>query len=182
MFKIPKGVRVMVLRIPFALIVATTILRVSSGVSLVGGTLITVVAILICIQSSMDIRDRQLHRPTTLLATVVVTVTIVAAVVVRGTWRDLIVAVALTLIVTGVFALLNRLSPRSLGFGDVLLVIPLSLALGYVAPDQIAQWQLVASCSGAIHALVLRLRGGRGSIPFGPHLMGAAWLVLLISV
>lgn len=182
MSQIPSGARRWIPPVPFVMIAAATVLRVSSGVSLVNGTLIFMVAILTCIQSSMDVRDRQLHRPTTVLTTLVVMATIVAAVGVRGTWRDLIVAVALTLIVTGSFALLNRLSPRSLGFGDVLLVIPLTLALGYVAPDRIAQWQFVASCSGAVHALVLRLRRGHGSIPFGPHLMGSAWLVLLVSV
>jgi prepilin signal peptidase PulO-like enzyme (type II secretory pathway) len=41
---------------------------------------------------------------------------------------------------------------------------------------------LLASATGALHALVARRLRGTTSIPFGPHLLAAAWLVLLASV
>jgi leader peptidase (prepilin peptidase)/N-methyltransferase len=85
-------------------------------------------------------------------------------------------------VAVAVYALLHRLSPRSLGWGDVLLVAPLGIALGYVAADRVVVWQLLASTTGAIHALVLRRLRGASGIPFGPHLLVAAWLVLLVSV
>ena len=96
--------------------------------------------------------------------------------------RSAVVAVGTAAVVVATYALLHRLSPRSLGWGDVLLVAPLGLALGYVAADRVAVWQLLASTTGAIHALMLRRLRGVRTIPFGPHLLVAAWLVLLASV
>jgi leader peptidase (prepilin peptidase)/N-methyltransferase len=96
--------------------------------------------------------------------------------------RSAVVAVGIAALVVAVYGLLHRLSPRSLGWGDVLLVAPLGLALGYVAADRVAAWQLLASTTGAIHALVLQRLRGVSTIPFGPHLLVAAWLVLLVSV
>jgi prepilin signal peptidase PulO-like enzyme (type II secretory pathway) len=92
------------------------------------------------------------------------------------------VAAAVAIAVVAVYALLHRWSPSSLGWGDVLLVVPLALAVGYVALDRVAVWQLLASATGALHALVARRLRGTGSIPFGPHLLVAAWLVLFASV
>ena len=91
-------------------------------------------------------------------------------------------AFGVAVVVVAVYALLHRLSPRSLGWGDVLLVAPLALALGYVAADHVVVWQLLASSTGAIHALVLRRMHGASGIPFGPHLLFSAWLMLLVSV
>jgi leader peptidase (prepilin peptidase) / N-methyltransferase len=91
-------------------------------------------------------------------------------------------AVSVAAVVVAAYALLHRLSPRSLGWGDVLLVAPLGLAIGYVAVDRVVVWQLLASTTGAIHALMLRRLRGVRTIPFGPHLLVAAWLVLLVSV
>jgi prepilin signal peptidase PulO-like enzyme (type II secretory pathway) len=96
--------------------------------------------------------------------------------------RKAVTAVGIAAVVVTVFALLHRLSPRSLGWGDVLLVTPLSLAVAHVAIERVLWWQLMASTTGALHALVARRLRGTRSIPFGPHLLLAAWLVLLASV
>ena len=93
-----------------------------------------------------------------------------------------LVALGAAVAVAAVYAVLHKVSPSSLGWGDVLLVVPLALAVGYVALDRVAVWQLLASVTGALHALVARRLRGTRSIPFGPHLLLAAWLVLLASV
>jgi prepilin signal peptidase PulO-like enzyme (type II secretory pathway) len=130
----------------------------------------------------MDVRTRHLSRRATVIAVALVGVVIAVDVIGDGAVQSGGVAFCVAAVVVAVYALLHRLSPRSLGWGDVLLVAPLGLALGYVAADRVVVWQLLASTTGAIHALVLRRLRGASGIPFGPHLLFAAWLVLLVSV
>ncbi len=148
-----------------------------------GAALTVVVAGLLTVQTPLDVRTRHVSRRATATAVALVSAVIAMAVVGDGVGvRSAVVAVGVAAVVFAVYALLHRLSPRSLGWGDVLLVAPLGLAIGYVAVDRVAVWQLLASTTGAVHALALqRLRGVR-TIPFGPHLLAAAWLVLLVSV
>ncbi|MBJ7505694.1 MAG: prepilin peptidase [Ilumatobacteraceae bacterium] len=147
-----------------------------------GAALTVVVAGLLMVQTPMDLRTRHLSRQATVIAVALVSAVIAVDVIGDGVVRAAVVAVGVAAVVVAVYALLHRLSPRSLGWGDVLLVAPLGLALGYVAADRVAVWQLLASSTGAVHALVLRRMRGASGIPFGPHLLVAAWLVLLASV
>ena len=148
-----------------------------------GAALAVVVAGLLSVQTPMDVRTRHLSRRATVIAISSVSAVIAMDVIGDGVGvRSAVVAVGTAAVVVAAYALLHRLSPRSLGWGDVLLVAPLGLALGYVAADRVVVWQLLASTTGAIHALVLRQLRGVRTIPFGPHLLVAAWLVLLASV
>ena len=148
-----------------------------------GAALAVVVAGLLIVQTPMDVRTRHLSRRATVIAISSVSAVIAMDVIGDGVGvRSAVVAVGTAAVVVATYALLHRLSPRSLGWGDVLLVAPLGLALGYVAADRVVVWQLLASTTGAIHALVLRQLRGVSTIPFGPHLLVAAWLVLLASV
>ncbi len=147
-----------------------------------GAALTVVVAGLLIVQTPMDLRTRHLSRWATVIAVALVGAVIAVDVIGDGVVRSGVVAFGVAVVVGAVYALLHRLSPRSLGWGDVLLVAPLGLALGYVAADRVAVWQLLASSTGAVHALVLRRMRGASGIPFGPHLLVAAWLVLLASV
>ena len=147
-----------------------------------GAALTVVVAGLLIVQTPMDLRTRHLSRWATVIAVALVGAMIAVDVIGDGVVRSGVVAFGVAGVVVAVYALLHRLSPRSLGWGDVLLVAPLGLALGYVAADRVAVWQLLASSTGAVHALVLRRMRGASGIPFGPHLLAAAWLVLLASV
>ena len=148
-----------------------------------GAALAVVVAGLLSVQTPMDVRTRHLSRRATVIAISSVSAVIAMDVIGDGVGvRSAVVAVGTAAVVVAAYALLHRLSPRSLGWGDVLLVAPLGLALGYVAADRVVVWQLLASTTGAIHALVLRQLRGVSTIPFGPHLLAAAWLVLLASV
>ena len=151
--------------------------------TMASAVLAVVVAGLLIVQTPLDVRTRHLSRWATVIAVALVSV-VIAIDVVGGDVgvRSAGAAVSVAAVIVAVYALLHRLSPRSLGWGDVLLVAPLGLAIGYVAADRVAVWQLLASTTGAIHALVLRRLRGVRTIPFGPHLLVAAWLVLLASV
>ena len=150
--------------------------------SLDQAAILAVIGVLACIQIPMDVRRRLLSRRATLLATVAMVVVISAAAIMNRelTWAALCVVV--TAFVSSVYGLLHRLSPRSLGWGDVLLVTPLTLAVAYVAVERVLWWQLMAATTGAVHAVWVRVRSGTSHVPFGPHLLLAAWLVLVASV
>ena len=150
--------------------------------TIAGAALTAVVAGLLIVQTPMDVRTRHLSRRATMVAVALVGVVIAVDVIGDGAVQSGGVAFGIAAVVVAVYALLHRLSPRSLGWGDVLLVAPLGLALGYVAADRVVVWQLLASTTGAIHALALRRIRGASGIPFGPHLLFVAWLVLLVSV
>jgi len=130
----------------------------------------------------MDVRRRLLSRKATLLAAVATVVVIFAATIMNRELTRVALCVGVTALVVGVFWLLHHVSPRSLGWGDVLLVAPLTLAVAYVAVERVLWWQLVAATTGAVHAVWMRVRSGSSHVPFGPHLLVAAWLTLAASV
>ena len=143
-------------------------------------TLITIVTALMLVQAPLDLTTRRLYRSVTLVASAATL--LVVGFAAKDDISSALVALGATVAVAAVYMVLHKVSPSSLGWGDVLLVVPLALAVCYVALDRVAVWQLLASVTGALHALVARRLRGTRSIPFGPHLLLAAWLVLLASV
>ena len=150
--------------------------------SLDQAVLLAVVSVLACIQIPMDSRQKLLSRRATFLATVAIAVVICAATIMNRELTRAALCVVVTALVISMYGLLHRLSPRSLGWGDVLLVAPLTLAVAYVAVERVLWWQLVAATTGAAHAVWVRVRSGSSHVPFGPHLLVAAWLMLVVSV
>ena len=76
-------------------------------------------------------------------------------------------------------------SPGALGGGDVKLAGLLGLYLGWMGWEAILIATLVTFLIGGIHALVLMSlrRAGRGTrIPFGPAMLGGAWVALVAAV
>lgn len=142
--------------------------------------LIVIVTTLLLVQAPLDLATRRLSRKVTLVASVAVLLVVVVDA--RDNVSSSVVAVCVAAAVAAIYAVLHKWSPSSLGWGDVLLVAPLALAIGHVALDRVAVWQLLASATGAVHALVERRLRGTAGIPFGPHLLVGAWLVLLASV
>ena len=110
----------------------------------------------------------------------VVTVTVVHEVVVNSVRSLPIVLCGVGVVVA--FAVLHLASPGSLGWGDVLLVAPLTLAVATVSPSRVVPWLLAASCMAAAHGLVMRVRRGERFVAFGPHLLAAAWLMQVVGV
>ena len=153
----------------------------TSGASPRDTVLTVLIAVLTVIQAPLDVVTRRLSRYATLISFGGVLIIWVIEVV--GSSRSSALrALVIALVVVTLFAALHRLSPQSLGWGDVLLVAPLALSVALVSANGVVVWQLLASGSGAVHAIAGRLLAGNRPIPFGPHLLFGAWLVLVVSV
>jgi prepilin signal peptidase PulO-like enzyme (type II secretory pathway) len=144
--------------------------------------LLVVVSFLLLVQGPLDLLTSRLLRPLTSGGFIATVVIVLVDAVVMVTLRRALVAALLCALVMAAFGVLHRVSSKSLGFGDVLLVGPLSLAIGYVSPSNTPLWLLAASVSGALHGVMSRVIRKSITIPFGPHLLGAAWLTLVLSV
>lgn len=148
------------------------------------GSVATVVIawVLLVVQGVLDVATRRLSRPVTVVALLCTLGLIAFRATNEGGWTVVVDVALVGIVVVVVFWILHWSSRESLGLGDVLLVAPLSLLLGSVNPRLVMFWLVLSSMTGAIHAsLVRRLRGEKG-IPFGPHLLFGAWLLLMISV
>ncbi len=133
------------------------------------------------VQTPIDAVTHRLRRHDTIIVfTCVVTVTVVHEAVVNSVRSLPIVLCGVGVVVA--FAVLHLASPRSLGWGDVLLVAPLTLAVATVSPSRVVPWLLAASCMAAAHGLVMRVRRGERFVAFGPHLLAAAWLIQVVGV
>ena len=143
---------------------------------------IGIILILSLVQIPLDFRTRTLSRRATLFATIAVVLALAVETISSESVRRLSLAAVVALFIGFVYFLLYRLSTYALGFGDVLLVIPLTLAVSYGGVEPVLYWQLMAACSGALHAVVMRVWRRESSIPFGPHLLLAALAVLAASV
>jgi prepilin signal peptidase PulO-like enzyme (type II secretory pathway) len=140
------------------------------------------VAGLLVMQTPIDLVTHRLLRLPTGVATLMVATVYCVSLLNRG-WRlDVLVSWGSALAVVVLFGLLQRISPHSLGWGDVLLVAPLALALAFVSVSQLPVWLLVAAGTAALHGVSLRWLRGEQMLPFGPHLLVAAWLMLVFSV
>lgn len=140
------------------------------------------VAVFLVVQTPSDLVAHRLSRPVTLAATAAIAAIVAADAIAAGAPDSLPGVFGWAMVVVATYAMLHRVSPRSLGWGDVLLVVPLSIAVAFVDADRLVVWQLLAATSAAVHAVVRRGRHGATLIPFGPHLLGAAWVVLATSV
>lgn len=127
-------------------------------------------------------RSRVLSRRASLIATGALAMVLIVELTVLGSYRWLIVGLPSTTFIVVTYFLAHQISITGLGFGDVLLVMPLTLAVSYRGVESVLYWQLLAACTGALHAVVMRNSRGESNIPFGPHLLLAALAVLVVSV
>ncbi len=78
--------------------------------------------------------------------------------------------------------LLHLVSPRSMGFGDVKLAFVLGLALGWLGWGELVLGLFCGFLAGAVVGgvlIVLRCRGRKDHLPFGPFLAFGTLVVLL---
>ena len=155
---------------------------VGSTASAAHAAVLASVAVFLIVQTPSDLVAHRLSRPVTLAATAAIAAIVAADAVTSGVPDSVLEAFGWASVVSAVYAMLHRVSPRSLGWGDVLLVVPLAVAVAFVDADRLVVWQLLAATSGAVHAVGRRARRGTTVIPFGPHLLGSAWVVLATSV
>ena len=150
--------------------------------SVVDRSLLVVVSLLLLAQGPLDLQTRRLSRPVTAGGFVAAVGIVAVDAFSSAALSSALLTVLMCLAVVAGFGVLHRLSATSLGLGDVLLVAPLSLAVSHVSPQNTLVWLLVASVSGAIHGALSLMTKRSHMIPFGPHLLGAAWIVLVLSV
>lgn len=150
--------------------------------SVVDRSLLVVVSLLLLAQGPLDLQTRRLSRPVTVGGFIAAVGIVAVDTFSSAALSHTLLTVLMCLAVVAGFGVLHRLSATSLGLGDVLLVAPLSLAVPHVSPQNTLVWLLVASVSGAIHGALSLMTQRSHMIPFGPHLLGAAWIVLVLSV
>lgn len=95
---------------------------------------------------------------------------------------SLLSAAVAALLLWAVFGLIARISPRSMGGGDVKLMPTLGLLMGYLSPGAVLVGLLLAFGTGSVAALAgvaAHRLGLRSAIPLGPSLLLGAWLVLV---
>ena len=115
---------------------------------------------------------------------IAVLVLLVMAAAIQGTWHRLLIAVICAAVEFAVLFLINLISPRALGFGDVRLAPVLALALGWLG-WRFAFWGFLgANILGATVGLILiaaRRAGRRTPIPFGVFLAVGAFGVMMYA-
>jgi prepilin signal peptidase PulO-like enzyme (type II secretory pathway) len=153
--------------------------RMSDGST---ATLLVVLTLLFLVQGPIDFLTMRLSRPVTAFAFIAAAAIVTIDAHITNSWPNAAAAWLIAAAVVAFFGILHRYTPKSLGFGDVLLVAPLALAVGYVVPQNIALWLLLASALAALHGGARRIRRSAPMIPFGPHLLGAGWLILVMNV
>lgn len=131
---------------------------------------------------AVDIVHHRLPDAITLPAVPVAAVAVALTALLAPGSGSLWAAAGAALLLWAVFAGIARVSPRSMGRGDVKLMPTLGLLMGYVSPVAVLVGLLVAFGAGSLIALVgvvaRRLRLG-SAIPLGPYLLFGCWLVLL---
>ncbi|MFZ9806219.1 MAG: hypothetical protein ACO3ER_07725 [Ilumatobacteraceae bacterium] len=142
---------------------------------------LVVTATLTIVQTPIDLVLHRLTRPAT-LAALVVMLAVLGARVATSNLSSAAPIVIAAVGVTVAFTILHVVSPRSLGWGDVLIVAPLSLAVAAVSTSRVIPWLFLACCTAGAHGLLVRARRGEQFVPFGPHLLVAAWLAQVVAV
>lgn len=87
-------------------------------------------------------------------------------------------------ILFGVYLILALISPRGMGMGDVKLAGVIGIALGWAGWSALTVGALAAFLLGGVVgiALILVGRARRNSgIPFGPWMLGGAWVGILLG-
>jgi len=140
------------------------------------------IAILAAVQIPLDVRTYHLSRRATLVTTVCVFMIALADSLITRSSGQLLIALVSCSVVLVMYWLSHRLSPNSLGLGDVLLVVPLAFATAYQSWVSVLQWQLLATLGGVVHAGIVRAKSRQRTIPLGPHLLVSALVVLSLRI
>ncbi len=103
----------------------------------------------------IDAEHLRLPKNTVWVHLSIVAIGLVAASAQQDDWRRLYIGVCCALVWSGMFLVINVISPRLLGFGDVRFALVLGLALGWLAWGYAVLGFLFANFIGLVSAMVL---------------------------
>lgn len=154
----------------------------SSALQIVAFSYLAVVSVVL---AAIDVRSHRLPNAI-VLPSYLVAVALLTAAVLAGAPASALVRAGLGMAALFAFYLLLRvLSRRGLGGGDVKLAGVLGLYLGWIGWDALAVGALAGFVLGGAAGMVLLLarRAHRSTrIPFGPAMLGGAWLAILLGI
>lgn len=152
-----------------------------TSVSPPAATVAVIMAILLVIQTPLDIAFRRLWRTPTLVATGLLQFPQIDNVRESGWWSGFLRVNLQVLLIFFCFAAVHRLSRQSLGFGDVLIIVPAGLAVAISMSHMLVWWLFLAAVSGAVHGIIKRHQQLK-HIPFAPHILIPAWAISVLSL
>ncbi|MFJ3032956.1 prepilin peptidase [Curtobacterium pusillum] len=186
----PISARYPLVELATALLFALVVLRFGPALSVAQDGLAAAVAsielvamlYLMAISIALALIDLDVHRlPNALVlpAYPVIAVLLVGAAALGGDWGALVRGAIGLVVLGGGYLVLAVLVPGGMGLGDVKLAGVLGLALAYLGWGPLAVGAFGAFLLGGTFAIGLMVAGRakRGSgIPFGPWMLGGAWL------
>lgn len=140
-----------------------------------------VTSLLLAVQTPIDLATHRLARWPTLVSYLCLVLIQVVMHSDHDWWSRFWLPVCIAGATTFALATLHVTARSQLGFGDVLLSLPLGLAVALADLRHLLWWLLLSTATGAAHGLISH-KNGAHSLPFGPHLLFSAWLVLFINV
>lgn len=176
--------RGVVLRRGVAEIAAAVLTGLGAGIAWGNATagLVLLTGLLLVALGAVDVVHHRLPDAITLPALPVAAVAVLLTALLAPGSGSLISACGAAIVLWAAFTAVARVSPRSMGRGDVKLVPTLGLLMGYLSPFAVLIGLLLAFGTGSVVALVglvtrrLRLAS---AIPLGPYLLFGCWVVLL---
>lgn len=124
--------------------------------------------------AAIDLRERRLPDPILSAAAAVLVLAVVAGAA-TGSSTDLLGMLAGAAAMSAPLLVVHLVSPAAMGFGDVKLAVVLGAATGSPV------LALVALALGSGGTAVVGIAAGRRTVPFGPGLVGATMLVLVVA-
>lgn len=168
----------------FALVALWTVSGLQSMPAADGASVLLVVAFLYLMAISValtmiDLDTHRLPNAIVLPAYPVMLALLTAASALSGDWGALLRGVSGMFALAAAYLLLALAVPGGMGFGDVKLAGVIGLALAYLGWGPLAVGSFGAFLLGGTFAIVLvvtRRAGRRSGIPFGPWMVGGAWI------
>lgn len=168
----------------FALVALWTVSGLPSMPVADGASVLLVLAFLYLMAISValtmiDLDTHRLPNAIVLPAYPVMLVLLTSASALSGDWGALLRAVSGMVALAAAYLLLAVAVPGGMGFGDVKLAGVIGLALAYLGWGPLAVGSFGAFLLGGTFAIVLvvtRRAGRRSGIPFGPWMVGGAWI------